>query len=479
MTHPSYLRLSLLGLLAVTACADEPATAPASDPAVALAVRGEPGPSANGRYLVTFTGRGVPAGFAGQVAALGGTMSHSHPAIGVAYADGIGEAGAARLAKAWGIAEVIPDPEIALEMPAVPSDAEAVEVGVESIAQPGLAFFFARQWGLRAIGADVAWAEGRLGSPSVRVGILDTGLDYTHLDLVGKVDLAASRSFVPADDARVNANFPGRPNWIDLHLHGTHVGATVSSNALAAAGVTSQVTLVAVKVLGATGTSQGSSVLDGIMYAASPLGPDGAGVDVINLSLGGSFTKSAFPGFVSVVNRALNYAHQQGVTVIVSAGNAAADLDHDGNTYRTYCNAPHVLCVSATGPHPIGGVNGPFFAIDDVAAYSNFGRSAVDVAAPGGWGTLTAGTSFVYAACSRFSLLIPVCQTGTFVVGVQGTSQASPHVSGLAALLVEDLGRNPAAIGSAIRNGADDLGQPGTDPLYGKGRINVPASLGL
>jgi subtilisin family serine protease len=72
-----------------------------------------------------------------------------------------------------------------------------------------------------------------------------------------------------------------------------------------------------------------------------------------------------------------------------------------------------------------------------------------------------------------------VCQTGTFVVGVQGTSQASPHVSGLAALLVEDLGRNPAAIGNAIRQGADDLGPPGTDPFYGKGRINVPASLGL
>ncbi|HJS47786.1 MAG TPA: S8 family serine peptidase, partial [Gemmatimonadales bacterium] len=283
----------------------------------------------------------------------------------------------------------------------------------------------------------------------------------------------------PADDALVNMFFPGQPNWIDLHLHGTHVGATVSSNALAAAGVTSQVTLVAVKVLRANGTSQGSSVLDGIMYAATPLGPDGAGVDVINLSLGGAFLKQAFPGFASIINRALAYAHQQGVVVIAAAGNSASDLDHDGSTYRTYCSAPNVVCVSATGPHPIGGVNGPFFALDDVAAYSSFGRSAVDVAAPGGWGTLTAGTSFVYAACSRFSLLIPVCGTGTFVIGVQGTSQAAPHVSGLAALLVEDLGRSPGAIVNAIQQGADDLGAAGNDPFYGKGRINVPASLGL
>jgi subtilisin family serine protease len=476
--HPS-CRLAILTLLAATACGDEPATAPASAPGPEMAFSGVPGASANGRYIVTFKGNRVPPDFGARVTALGGTMAKSHPVLGIAYADGLTEAQAASLARQWGVAEVMADPEIALELPSAPVQAEAVGGGVESILQPATAFFYARQWGLRAIGADQAWAAGRIGSPAVRVGILDTGLDYTHADLVGKVDLAASRSFVPFDNPFVNFYFPGQPNWIDLHYHGTHVGATVSSNALATAGVTSQVTLVAVKVLSVNGTSQGSSVLDGIMYAASPLGPDGAGVDVINLSLGSSFLRQEFAGFVSIVNRALNYAHQQGVTVVVSAGNSAIDLDHDGSSYKLYCNATHVICASATGPSAQGGVNGPFFNTDDVAAYSNFGRSAIDVGAPGGWGTLTAGTSFVYAACSRFSLQIPVCQTGTFVVGVQGTSQASPHVSGLAALLVEDLGRNPAAIGNAIRQGADDLGPPGTDPLYGKGRINVPASLGL
>jgi subtilisin family serine protease len=69
--------------------------------------------------------------------------------------------------------------------------------------------------------------------------------------------------------------------------------------------------------------------------------------------------------------------------------------------------------------------------------------------------------------------VIPVCGTDTYVLGLGGTSMAAPHVSGLAALMVEDLGRNPGRIKTAIQNSADDLGQPGTDPAYGKGRINV------
>src|SRR4030095_3050981 len=102
--------------------------------------------------------------------------------------------------------------------------------------------------------------------------------------------------------------------------------------------------------------------------------------------------------------------------------------------------------------------NGPWTNIDAPAGYTNFGSSALNVAAPGG-----NAASFVYAACSRTSLLIPVCQTGTFVVGSQGTSMAAPHVTGTAALLVSTLGRNPGAIKNALQGTADDLGATGTD----------------
>jgi subtilisin family serine protease len=149
--------------------------------------------------------------------------------------------------------------------------------------------------------------------------------------------------------------------------------------------------------------------------------------------------------------------------VVVSAGNESQDLDHDRNSFKLYCDAPNVVCVSATGP------------ADELAWYSNYGRSAISVAAPGG--TIP---DRVWAACSRTSLLVPECQTSDEVLGLLGTSMATPHVSGLAALLVEDIGHGkPSQIKTRLQQSAEDLGQPGVDPYYGKGRISVPRALGL
>jgi subtilisin family serine protease len=299
------------------------------------------------------------------------------------------------------------------------------------------------------------------------VFILDTGIDYTYPDLVGRVDLSLSKSFIASDDAYIAANLPaGTHPIMDLHYHGTHVASTVSSNSNTVAGVTSRVTLVGVKVLARGGSSVGSSVAQGIAYAADN------GADVINMSLGGGFLKSGNGAFVAAVHRVTNYAYEKGALVVVSAGNESIDLDHDGNLFKTYCSSSNVVCVSATGPTASPTVNGPFTNVDAFAGYSNFGRSAIDVAAPGG------NQRPVWQACSRRSLIVPVCGTGTFTLGLSGTSMASPHVSGLAALLVEDLGHdNPAQVRAAIRQSADDLGAGGTDPFYGKGRINVAKAI--
>ena len=96
-------------------------------------------------------------------------------------------------------------------------------------------------------------------------------------------------------------------------------------------------------------------------------------------------------------------------------------------------------------------------------------RSAGVAPAPGG---ISGGV--IWAACSSTSLVKPNCS----VRGLAGTSMAAPHVSGLAALVVEDVGRNPGRIKSIIRNSADDLGKNGADPYYGKGRINVANAVG-
>jgi len=451
-------------------------------------------PSSN-RYLVVFKpGQTAAPQIAAELSANGGRLEGLHDQLGFAVVSGISTDAAARLARSNAVSSIEPDIEFAIEPMTDAQALDAIDPGTQSATAPQNAALFARQWNMRAIGANTAWASGALGSSSVRVAILDTGIDYRWPDLNGRVDLTRSISLRPDEDARLQTWF-GALNLnpiTDLNAHGTLVSSIVASNSGFFAGVTTRTMLFGVKVCIIFNTCSTSAILNGIVYAVDH------GADVINMSLGGAFLKSANPGFVSVINSVFNYANRNGTLIVVAAGNSAADIDHSGNVYFTYCNSPHVICVSATGPTAAPGVNGPFTNPDAVAPYTNFGRSAISLAAPGG-GVTSVG-SLVSGPCSQTTLAWhqppppspgaplpppvidgPACPSnlGLFLVRGAGTSFSSPHVAGVAASIIATTGRgNPSQVRAILQQSADDLGDPGTDPFYGKGRLNAARAVG-
>ncbi len=453
-----------------------------------------PGES-SGRYLVVFKpGSAASSGVSAELRNGGGLLEGAYDQLGFAVVSSVSSKGAARLAKVAGVGDVLPDVEFALESSSATEGLGTGEPGTESATAPQNAVLFARQWNMRAIQADAAWAGGAFGSPSVSVAILDTGIDYLWPDLDGRVDLSRSISLRPDEDARLQTWFGAlnRHPISDLNAHGTLVSSIVASNSGFFAGVTTRTTLFGVKVCIVFNTCSTAATLNGIVYAVDH------GADVINMSLGGAFLKSANPGFVSVINRVIDYANKNGTLIVVAAGNESSDLDHNGNVYDAYCNSPHVVCVSATGPTAAPTAVGPFTNPDAVAPYTNFGRSAISLAAPGGG--ITTPNAFVTGPCSQTTLAWhqpprpspgaplpppvidgPVCprSRGLFLVRGAGTSFASPHVAGVAAAVIASSGRgNPSQVRAILQTSSDDLGAPGTDPFYGKGRVNAARAVG-
>jgi len=346
--------------------------------------------------------------------------------------------------------------------------------------------FYNLQWGPGAIHAPDAWHTGALGA-GARVAVLDGGLNNTHIDLAGSVDVACSASMVAGFNFNQDAGPPGS------FSHATHVAGIVAAqdDAVGTIGIAPSATIMGVKVLH-NGSGSFEDVMDGIIYAANPSATPGkagcARADVINMSLGATFIPAPEDAeLLKALDQATKYAWKQGVTIIASSGNDATDHDKGSPWVTVPAQSQHVIAVSATGPvgfavgYPNGATN-----FSRPASYTNFGKSVVSLGAPGGdfvYPTNEACTlprnpsGTVTTACWVFDMVMSPGSLGPVNTGyfwAAGTSMAAPHVAGVAALIIGKNGRiPPAQVEAKLRQSADDLGKPGTDEFYGAGFVNA------
>jgi len=462
------LRLVAVASLAVFAfaCADGPTNAPEVDgPAFAKAA------AAGNSYLVLGNGNKLPNKLASAVARYGGTITREIPQIGIAVVTSDDPAFAERASGIAGVQSVVFDYTVELFMP------ELVEEGIPTSAYgnpPNSGdddFLFDLQWGHDAVDAPEAWNAGARGA-GVRVAILDSGIDAEHPDLAPNLNAALSASFIDGEDWNVR---PGT-----FFNHGSHVAGTVAAadNGFGVIGVAPEAEIVAVKVLSEySGSGPFSRVIAGIVYAAD------INADIINMSLSGMYPRSLYgsdgAALAVAVGRATTYAYQQGTAIFAAAANDGIDRDHDADLLVLPADAPHVIAISATAPEGWGA--DATTDLDVPASYTNYGQSRISFAAPGGdWSY--AYTPGGFDACTVAGLTRP-CYVFDYVMSTgsqgwwwaTGTSMATPHAVGVAALIIGENGgdMHPSQLEAALRKAADDLGKPGNDDWYGAGRVNA------
>ncbi|MET8980502.1 S8 family serine peptidase [Streptomyces sp. NPDC004539] len=284
------------------------------------------------------------------------------------------------------------------------------------------------------IGAPAVWASGYTGK-GVKIAVLDTGVDATHPDLKGQV--SASKNFSPSPDAR------------DRQGHGTHVASTAAGTGAKSngkyKGVAPGATILNGKVLGDDGSGYESGILAGMEWAAAQ------GADIVNLSLGGTDTPDVDP-LEEAVNR---LSEQKNILFAIAAGNEGEDGEE---TVGSPGSAANALTV--------GAVDGA----DKLAKFSSRGPTAdgsvkPDVTAP--------GVDITAASAPGSAIAREVGESPAGYLTISGTSMATPHVAGAAALLKQ---QHPDWSWADLKSALMGSAKPGaglTPNQQGSGRIAV------
>ncbi|MBN2240914.1 MAG: S8 family serine peptidase [Dehalococcoidales bacterium] len=300
------------------------------------------------------------------------------------------------------------------------------------------------------IGAPEIWDDYGCTGNGIIISILDTGIDDTHPDLDDLDDNALTTDPKVLD----HVNFSTDNTTADLHGHGTHCAGIAAGSGNISQGVAPGAWLYNVKVLNEKGSGFDSKIIEGIEYAV--LGPDGVPdtgdeTDIISMSLGSSPNSGDDP-----LSLAVDWATEQGVVVVVAAGN-------EGSNYFTAISPG-----TSRGAITVGAVS----KTDVIASFSSRGptmdfRIKPDVVAP--------GVSIIAPRASGTSMGSAVSD---YLTSASGTSMATPHVAGAAALILESSPEIPAGwqlpqyIKTVFMNSAVDLGY--NTYTQGTGRIYLP-----
>jgi len=429
-------------------------------------------------YIVLYSAQSLPSDAAGTIAKAGGSLVYSYPQIGVLIARSDSATFRSNLMKNTKIQGVTATAGFATRVADGAIDDTADSTVDVNTPAPGNDNLSGLQWDMVQIHAPEARAVNG-GSASVVVGDIDTGLDYTHPDLAANVDFVNSVSCLGG----VPDNTPAA--WMDDNGHGTHTAGTIAAarNGIGIVGVAPNVKIAGIKAGDAAGFFFPEAVVCAFMWA---------GTHNIRVTNNSYF---ADPWLFNCKNdavqraiwiaeqRAILYAESKGTVVVAAEGNQADDLAHptqdatspDDTTaiLRTVTNACAVVPVEVQGVIGVTADGNKGFK----SFYSSYGVGKADVVAPGGDSILqrtAASPNGRVLSTWPASLFTVTCAASRRVVDPsgatycyqQGTSMASPHVAGVAALLESKGVTSRGAVAAALENTADPIACPSDLSIY-------------
>jgi lantibiotic leader peptide-processing serine protease len=429
-------------------------------------------------YIVLYKSQAASSDAAKAIANAGGTLVYNYAEIGVVIARSDNTFFRVNLLNDSRVEGAAATTNFATQLNVDQLATDETAAPAADVPAPGSDTLSGRQWDMDQIHAPEARAITG-GSPSIVVGDIDTGLDYTHPDLAPNVDFTNSVSClggVPNQDPAA---------WRDDNGHGTHTAGTIAAarNGIGIVGVAPNVKIAGIKAGNANGFFFPEAVICAFVWAGTHH------ISVTNNSyfadpwLYNCRNDAEQRAIWKAERRAISYAISKGVVVVAAEGNEADDLSHPTQDATSPDDTDPVIRQihndCAVVPVEVAGVIGVTANGNSLlkSFYSSYGVSTADVIAPGGDSILqrtAASPNGRVLSTWPASLLSVTCLPARRVVDPsgatycyqQGTSMASPHVAGVAALIMSQGTSSPGAVAAKLQNTADKIACPADLSIY-------------